>query len=148
MVTTNPVRSDAIPVLNTNVNDPVGDMLTRIRNANIAYKEHLFLPASKLNDAICKILQAEGYVRTYTRAGEGVREVLKVELKYDKERTRTITGLRRVSKPGRRVYAKRDNLPRVLGGLGVAILSTSQGVMTDREASRKGIGGEILAEVW
>lgn len=148
MVTTNPVRSDAIPTLSTNVTDPVGDMLTRIRNANVAYKEHLFLPASKMNEAICSILQAEGYVRSYARVGEGVRQVLKVELKYDKDRTRTITGLRRVSKPGRRVYAKRGNLPRVLGGLGIAILSTSHGVMTDREASRKGIGGEVLAEVW
>ena len=148
MVTTNPVRSDAIPTLSTNVTDPIGDMLTRIRNANVAYKEHLFLPASKMNEAICSILQAEGYVRSYARVGEGVRQVLKVELKYDKDRTRTITGLRRVSKPGRRVYAKRGNLPRVLGGLGIAILSTSHGVMTDRDASRKGIGGEVLAEVW
>ena len=147
-MTTNPVRSDAIPTLSTNVTDPVGDMLTRIRNANIAFKEHLFLPASKMNEAICSILQAEGYVRSYARAGEGVHQVLKVELKYDKDRTRTITGLRRVSKPGRRVYAKRGKLPRVLGGLGIAILSTSQGLMTDREASRKGIGGEVLAEVW
>ncbi len=148
MVTTNPVRSDAIPTLSTNVTDPIGDMLTRIRNANVAYKEHLFLPASKMNEAICSILQTEGYVRSYARVGEGVRQVLKVELKYDKDRTRTITGLRRVSKPGRRVYAKRGNLPRVLGGLGIAILSTSHGVMTDRDASRKGIGGEVLAEVW
>jgi len=148
MVTTNPVRSDAIPVLNTNVSDPVGDMLTRIRNANIAFKEELFLPASKQNEAICKILQEEGYITSFKREGEGVRQVLRVSLKYGKDRTRTISGLRRVSKPGRRVYAKRDNLPRVLGGLGVAILSTSHGVMTDRQASRKGIGGEVLAEVW
>ncbi|MEX2274311.1 MAG: 30S ribosomal protein S8 [Actinomycetota bacterium] len=148
MVTTNPVRSDAIPVLNTNVSDPVGDMLTRIRNANIAFKEELFLPASKQNEAICNILQEEGYITGFKREGEGVRQVLRVGLKYGKDRTRTISGLRRVSKPGRRVYAKHDNLPRVLGGLGVAILSTSQGVMTDRQASRKHIGGEVLAEVW
>jgi small subunit ribosomal protein S8 len=148
MVTTNPVRSDAIPVLNTNVTDPVGDMLTRIRNANIAYKEELFLPASKMNEAICRILQEEGYIRSFRREGEGVRQVVRVALKYGKDRTRTISGLRRVSKPGRRVYARRDRLPRVLGGLGIAILSTSQGLLTDRDASRKGIGGEVLAEVW
>jgi small subunit ribosomal protein S8 len=134
--------------LATNVSDPVGDMLTRIRNANIAYKDEIFIPASKLNEAVLGILEREGYVASVRREGEGVHQVLRVGLKYGAKRTRTITGLRRVSKPGRRVYVQRDRLPRVLGGLGIAIISTSQGVMTDREASRKRIGGEVLAHVW
>jgi small subunit ribosomal protein S8 len=134
--------------LATNVTDPVGDMLTRIRNANTAYKDELLLPASGLNESVLGILQREGYVGSVRREGEGVHQALRVGLKYGPKRTRTITGLRRVSKPGRRVYVRRGSLPRVLGGLGIAIISTSQGVMTDREASRKGIGGEVLAHVW
>jgi small subunit ribosomal protein S8 len=136
--------------LATNVTDPVADMLTRLRNANLAYKDDLFVPASKLNGAILKILAAEGFIAGFGRAGEGegVHEAFHVRLKYGVKRERAITGLRRVSKPGRRVYAPRDRLPRVMGGLGIAIVSTSQGVMTDRDASRKGIGGELLAFVW
>jgi small subunit ribosomal protein S8 len=136
--------------LRTNVNDPVGDMLTRIRNANLAYKEEIFLPASKMNDALLRILRDEGYIDSYAADDEddGVHRALRVRLKYGRGRERTITGLKRISKPGRRVYAKRDRLPRVLGGLGVAIISTSQGLMTDRQASRKGVGGEVLAHVW
>jgi small subunit ribosomal protein S8 len=136
--------------LRTNVNDPVGDMLTRIRNANLAYKEEIFLPASKMNDALLRILRDEGYIDSYAADDEddGVHRALCVRLKYGRGRERTITGLKRISKPGRRVYAKRDGLPRVLGGLGVAIISTSQGLMTDRQASRKGVGGEVLAHVW
>lgn len=134
--------------LRTNVTDPVADLLTRIRNANTAYKADLLVPASKMSDAVLGILQREGYIASYTREGEGVHLGFRVLLKYGKDRERTITGLKRISKPGRRVYAGRDELPRVLGGLGIAILSTSQGVMTDREASRKGVGGEVLAYVW
>jgi small subunit ribosomal protein S8 len=135
--------------LRTNVNDPVGDMLTRIRNANLAYKEEIFLPASRMNDALLRILRDEGYIDSYAPDdGGGVHRAFRVRLKYGRNRERTITGLKRISKPGRRVYAKRDGLPRVLGGLGVAIISTSQGLMTDREASRKGVGGEVLAHVW
>jgi len=134
--------------LATNVSDPVGDMLTRIRNANIAYKEELLIPASKLNEAVLGILRREGYVSAVQLEGEGVHRALRVGLKYGPKRTRTITGLRRVSTPGRRVYVQRNSVPRVLGGLGIAIISTSQGVMTDREAFRKGIGGEVLAHVW
>ena len=136
--------------LRTNVNDPVGDMLTRIRNANLAYKEEIFLPASKMNDALLRILRDEGYIDSYAADDEddGVHRAFRVRLKYGRGRERTITGLKRISKPGRRVYAKRDGLPRVLGGLGVAIISTSQGLMTDRDASRKGVGGEVLAHVW
>lgn len=134
--------------LATNVNDPVGDMLTRVRNANLAYKDDLVVPASKMNRALLQILTTEGYVAGFGEEGEGIERAYRVTLKYDAKRQRTISGIKRVSKPGRRVYAGRDELPRVLGGLGIAIISTSQGVMTDRDASRKGIGGEILAYVW
>ena len=134
--------------LATNVNDPVGDMLTRVRNANLAFKDDLVVPASKMNEALLQILMTEGYVAGFGEEGEGIERVYRVTLKYDAKRQRTISGIKRVSKPGRRVYAGHDDLPRVLGGLGIAIVSTSQGVMTDRNASRKGIGGEVLAYVW
>jgi small subunit ribosomal protein S8 len=135
-------------LVNTHVTDPVADLLTRIRNANLAYKDDLLVPASKMNEAILGILEREGYVAGHATEGEGVHQALRVELKYGKQRERTISGLRRISKPGRRIYAKRDALPRVLGGLGIAILSTSQGLMTDKEAARKRVGGEVLAYVW
>jgi small subunit ribosomal protein S8 len=134
--------------LATNVNDPVGDLLTRIRNANLAYKDDLVVPASKMSRAILQILASEGYVARFAEEGEGIERVHRVTLKYGAKRERTISGLKRVSKPGRRIYAGHDRLPRVLGGLGIAIVSTSHGVMTDRDASRQGIGGEILAYVW
>jgi small subunit ribosomal protein S8 len=146
-------RNGAAPAavkLRTNVNDPVGDMLTRIRNANLAYKEEIQLPRSKMNDALLRILRQEGYIEDYAPEGDeaSVHKAFRVRLKYGRSRERTITGLRRVSKPGRRVYAGRGKLPRVMGGLGVAIISTSRGVMTDREASKQGVGGEVLAYVW
>ncbi|HEX7464983.1 MAG TPA: 30S ribosomal protein S8 [Actinomycetota bacterium] len=134
--------------LATNVSDPVADLLTRIRNANLAGKDDLLVPASKLGEAILKILAAEGFISGYQGEGEGVHQGFRVTLKYGAKRERAITGLRRVSKPGRRVYAPRDELPRVMGGLGVAIVSTSRGLLTDRDAVRRGIGGEILAFVW
>ena len=134
--------------LATNVNDPVGDLLTRVRNANLAFKDDLVVPASKMNRALLQILMTEGYVAGFGEEGEGIERVYRVTLKYDAKRQRTISGIKRVSKPGRRVYAGHDQLPRVLGGLGIAIISTSHGVMTDRDASRKGIGGEVLAYVW
>jgi small subunit ribosomal protein S8 len=134
--------------LATNVNDPVGDLLTRVRNANLAFKDDLVVPASKMNKALLQILMTEGYVAGFGEEGEGIERVYRVTLKYDAKRQRTISGIKRVSKPGRRVYAGHDDLPRVLGGLGVAIISTSHGVMTDRDAFRKGIGGEVLAFVW
>jgi small subunit ribosomal protein S8 len=134
--------------LATHVTDPIGDMLTRIRNANLAYKDDLLVPASKMNDALLRILATEGFIDGYAPEGEGIERVFRVALRYGAKRERTITGLKRISKPGRRVYARRGSLPRVLGGLGIAILSTSQGVMTDRDAARKGIGGEVLAYVW
>ena len=134
--------------LATNVSDPVGDLLTRIRNANLAQKDDLVVPASKMNEAIVKILSTEGFVEGYAPEGDGIERVIRVTLKYGPRRQRTITGLKRISKPGRRIYTGRHELPRVLGGLGISIVSTSQGVMTDRDASRKGIGGEVLAHVW
>jgi small subunit ribosomal protein S8 len=132
----------------SNLTDPVADLLTRIRNANLAYKDELVAPVSKLNESLLKILATEGFISGYQREGEGVEQAFRIGLKYGKQRQRTITGLKRVSTPGRRVYTGRDKLPRVLGGLGIAVVSTSQGVMTDRDAARKGIGGEVLAFVW
>jgi small subunit ribosomal protein S8 len=134
--------------LRTNVTDPVADMLTRIRNANLAYKDDVLLPASKMNDALLRILATEGFIAGYAAEGEGIDRVFRATLKYGAKRERAITGLRRISKPGRRVYAPRTNLPRVMGGLGIAVVSTSRGVMTDKDAARRGIGGEVLAYVW
>ncbi|MBA3372385.1 MAG: 30S ribosomal protein S8 [Actinomycetota bacterium] len=128
--------------------DPVADMLTRIRNANVAYKEEIAMPSSKLKAAIADILKREGYIRDYLVEPTKPQATLKLALKYSRERERSLSGVRRVSKPGLRVYAKRDEVPRVLGGLGVAILSTSSGLMTDREARKTGVGGEVLAYVW
>ena len=132
----------------SNISDPVADLLTRIRNANLAYNDELIAPISKLAESILKILEQEGYIDGFDREGEGVEQAFRIRLKYGKQRQRTISGIKRISTPGRRVYAQRNKLPRVLGGLGIAIVSTSQGVMTDRDASKKGIGGEVLAFVW
>jgi len=134
--------------LSTNVTDSTGDLLTRIRNANLAYKDDLLVPYSKMNEAVLKILSTEGFVGAFAPEGEGIERAFRVNLKYGPKRERTITGLKRISTPGRRIYVGRDDLPRVLGGLGISIVSTSHGVMTDRDASRRGIGGEVLAHVW
>ena len=128
--------------------DPVADMLTRIRNANLAYKDDLNVPASTIKERLADILTREGYVDGYAVEGEGVRTEIVVRLKYGPNRERTITGIRRISKPGKRVYVGRDGIPRVLGGLGIAILSTSHGVLTDKQARKEGVGGEVLAYVW
>ena len=128
--------------------DPVADMLTRIRNANVAYKEEIAMPSSKLKANIADILKREGYIRDYVVEPTKPQATLKLALKYSRERERSLSGVRRVSKPGLRVYAKRDEVPRVLGGLGIAILSTSAGLMTDRDARKAGVGGEVLAYVW
>jgi small subunit ribosomal protein S8 len=128
--------------------DPVADMLTRIRNANVAYKDEIAMPSSKLKASIADILKREGYIRDYVVEPTKPQATLKLALKYSRERERSLSGVRRVSKPGLRVYAKRDEVPRVLGGLGVAIISTSAGLMTDREARKAGVGGEVLAYVW
>jgi small subunit ribosomal protein S8 len=132
----------------SNVTDPVADLLTRIRNANLAFKDDLEAPVSKLAAAILDILVHEGYLEGYEREGEGVHQAFRIRLKYGARKQRTISGIKSVSTPGRRIYRGRHDLPRVMGGLGIAIVSTSQGVMTDKEASRKGIGGELLAYVW
>jgi small subunit ribosomal protein S8 len=130
--------------------DPVADMLTRIRNANKALHDRVELPSSKLKEEIARILEEEGYIRGFhvVEAGELPYKVLVIELKYGRSRERVLTGLKRVSKPGRRIYARKDRLPRVLGGMGTAILSTSRGVITSRTAEREGIGGEVICFVW
>ncbi|WOP18964.1 30S ribosomal protein S8 [Raineyella sp. LH-20] len=131
--------------------DPIADMLTRLRNANQAYHDEASMPHSKIKAGIAEILKQEGYIADYAVAepAEGeVGKTLTVTLKYGEERERSIAGVRRISKPGLRVYAKSTNLPKVLGGLGIAIISTSQGLLTDREAKAKSVGGEVLAYVW
>jgi small subunit ribosomal protein S8 len=130
--------------------DPIADMLTRVRNANTAMHDTVRMPSSKLKEALAAILEREGYITGFSVQDDPGRpgRVLEVQMKYTPERTRTISGIRRVSKPGLRVYTKADKLPRVLGGLGVAVLSTSQGLMTDREARQRRVGGEILCYVW
>ena len=128
--------------------DPIADMLTRLRNANSAYHDSVTMPYSKLKAHISEILQQEGYIASWSVADAEVGKSLTINLKYGPNRERSIAGIRRISKPGLRVYAKSTNLPRVLGGLGVAILSTSSGLLTDRQANKKGVGGEVLAYVW
>jgi small subunit ribosomal protein S8 len=130
--------------------DPIADMLTRIRNANVAMHETVRMPNSKLKEALAAILEREGYIRGCSVQDDPGRpgRVLEITMKYTPERSRTISGLRRISKPGLRVYSKADGLPRVLGGLGVAVLSTSHGLMTDREARQRRVGGEVLCYVW
>ena len=128
--------------------DPIADLLTRIRNAGMARKEEVILPGSTVKERIAEILQQEGYLAEVSAAGEGKGRTLTIRLKYGTTRQSSINGLERVSKPGRRVYAGKDEVPRVLGGLGIAILSTSQGILTDRQARKQGVGGEILAYIW
>jgi small subunit ribosomal protein S8 len=131
--------------------DPIADMLTRLRNANQAYHDRVTMPYSKIKANIAEVLKAEGYVAAWTvqePEADAVGRTLIVELKYGPNRERSLAGIRRVSKPGLRVYAKAPELPRVLGGLGVAVISTSQGLLTDRQARKRGVGGEVLAYVW
>ena len=130
--------------------DPLADMLTRIRNANTAMHDEVHMPSSKLKEALAVLLEKEGYIVGYSveENPRGPGKVLSIDRKYSPERTRVISGLRRVSKPGLRVYRKHDEVERVLGGLGIAVLSTSKGLMTDREARRQRIGGEVLCHVW
>jgi len=128
--------------------DPIADMLTRLRNANSAYHDNVGMPYSKLKTHLAEILQQEGYISGWHVEDAEVGKTLLVDLKYGPSRERSIAGLKRVSRPGLRVYAKSTNLPRVLGGLGVAIISTSNGLMTDKQAKKRGVGGEVLAYVW
>ncbi|MEO6204079.1 MAG: 30S ribosomal protein S8 [Mycobacteriales bacterium] len=128
--------------------DPIADMLTRVRNANSAYHDSVRMPSSKLKTHIAEILQKEGYIAGWSVEEGEKGKILLVDLKYGPNRERSIAGVRRVSKPGLRVYAKAGQLPKVLGGLGVAIISTSAGLLTDRQANKKGVGGEVLAYVY
>jgi len=128
--------------------DPIADMLTRIRNANKALHDETRMPTSRVKESIARLLEEEGYIKGYrVEKGESF-DTLVVELKYGKSRERIITDLKRISKPGRRIYARKDRLPRVLGGMGTAILSTSAGVVTQRTAQEKGVGGEVICFVW
>jgi len=130
------------------VTDPIADMLTRIRNANMTRKDHVLVPASRLKLEVAKVLKAQGYIQKYDLIDDKRYGQLRIHLRYARERDRVITGLRRISRPGMRVYVNSKQIPRVLGGLGIAVLSTSDGVLTDREARRRRIGGEILCYVW
>ena len=130
--------------------DPIADMLTRIRNANVAMHDEVSMPSSKRKLALADVLQREGYIASYAESDNAPRpgKTLTIEMKYSPERDRVIRGLRRISKPGLRIYRKRDEIPRVQGGLGVAVVSTNKGLMSDREARRNRMGGEILCYVW
>ena len=130
------------------INDPIADMLTRIRNGLIARHDSVTMPASNMKKAIAKILLDEGYIKSVDYIDDGLQGQIKVTLKYIQGRESVIKGLKRISKPGLRVYAKSDEIPKVLGGLGIAIVSTSKGVMTDKEARNAGVGGEVLAYIW
>ena len=130
------------------MNDPIADMLTRIRNALIARHDTVTLPASNMKKSIAKILLDEGYIKTVDYIDDGLQGQIKIVLKYAEGKQSVIKGLKRISKPGLRVYARTEELPKVLGGLGIAIVSTSKGVMTDKEARKAGVGGEVLAYIW
>jgi small subunit ribosomal protein S8 len=130
------------------LNDPIADMLTRIRNAQVARHETVMIPASKTKKAIAKILLDEGYIKAYENINDGVQGQIKLTIKYMNDRQPVIHGLKRISKPGLRVYAGSQDLPKVLGGLGIAIISTSRGLMTDRQARQRNLGGEVMAFVW
>lgn len=128
--------------------DPIADMLTRIRNANSVFHDKVEIPGSKIKQSVVQILKEEGFIRDYDMVADGKQGMLRVSLKYGPNREKVITGIKRISKPGLRVYAKKEQLPRVLGGLGIAIISTSQGIMSDKSARKAGLGGEVIAYVW
>lgn len=130
------------------ISDPIADLLTRIRNANTVNHDRMEVPGSKIKKAIVQILKEEGFVRDYEWLDNGHQGIIRVYLKYGPNKTKVVSGLRRISRLGLRVYAKKDQVPKVLGGLGVAILSTSQGIMTDKKARQTGLGGEVLCYIW
>lgn len=130
------------------VTDPIADLLTRVRNALSAKHDVVEIPASNEKEAITKILKDEGFIRDYFVSGEGHKKTITIVLKYGPNNEKVIAGLRRISKPGKRVYAKADSVPRVLNGLGIAVVSTSEGMMTDKQARQKHVGGEVLAYIW
>ena len=131
-----------------NTTDPIADMLTRIRNANSSKHKTVDVPASNMKKAIAKILFEEGYIKAFEEIKDDVQGIIRITLKYDEKGARVIDGLKRISKPGLRVYASKDELPKVLNGLGIALISTSKGIKTDKEARAEGLGGEVLAYVW
>ena len=131
-----------------NITDPIADMLTRIRNANSSKHKTVDIPSSNIKLGIAEILLNEGYIKSYEEIKDDAQGIIRITLKYDEKGTRVIDGLKRISKPGLRVYASKDELPKVLNGLGIVVLSTSQGLMTDKEARAKNIGGEVLAYIW
>jgi len=128
--------------------DPIADFLTRIRNANSVYHEKVEIPASNVKKTLADILKKEGLIKDFDYIEDGKQGVLRLYLKYGPNKEKVITGIRRISKPGLRVYVKKDQVPRVLGGLGIAVISTSQGIMTDKEARKRGLGGEVICYVW
>ena len=131
-----------------NTTDPIADMLTRIRNANSSKHKNVDIPASNMKKAIAKILFEEGYIKAFEEIKDDAQGMIRITLKYDEKGARVIDGLKRISKPGLRVYASKDELPQVLNGLGIALISTSKGIKTDKEARKEGLGGEVLAYVW
>ncbi|MGI6551677.1 MAG: 30S ribosomal protein S8 [Clostridia bacterium] len=128
--------------------DPIADFLTRIRNANMVYKETVEIPASKAKKAMAQILKDEGLIKDYEYVEDGKQGIIRIYLKYGPNREKVIAGLKRISKPGLRVYVRKDEVPKVLNGLGIAVISTSQGLMTDKEARKRGLGGEVVCYVW
>ncbi|HHW06095.1 MAG TPA: 30S ribosomal protein S8 [Clostridia bacterium] len=128
--------------------DPIADFLTRIRNANLVYKETVEVPSSKMKLAMTQIMKDEGFIKDFEHIEDGKQGIIRIYLKYGPNREKVITGLKRISKPGLRVYAKKDAVPKVLNGLGIAVLSTSKGLMTDKQARREGIGGEVICYIW
>jgi small subunit ribosomal protein S8 len=130
------------------ITDPIADMLTRIRNGNMVRHASVDVPASNTKKRLAEILQTEGFIKSYDVIDDGKQGIIRVQLKYGENKERVITGLKRISKPGLRVYAKRNEIPKVLGGLGIAVVSTSNGIITDKEARKLGVGGEVLCYVW
>ncbi len=128
--------------------DPIADFLTRIRNANMVMHEKVEIPASKTKIALAEILKNEGFIKDYEQIEDGKQGIIRVYLKYGSNREKVISGLKRISKPGLKVYCKKDEIPKVLGGLGIAVISTSKGIMTDKEARKLGLGGEVICYVW
>jgi small subunit ribosomal protein S8 len=130
------------------VTDPIADFLTRIRNANQVYRDNVEIPASKMKQSMAEILKTEGYIKHYEYVKDEKQGILRLYMKYGPSRRRVLSGLKRISKPGLRVYVKKDEVPRVLGGLGVAVISTSRGLMTDKQARQEGLGGEVVCYIW
>lgn len=128
--------------------DPIADFLTRIRNANMVYQEKVEVPASRMKRALAEILKNEGYIKNYEYIEDGKQGILRLYLKYGPNKEKVITGLKRISRPGLRIYARKGEIPKVLGGLGVAVISTSKGILTDKQARREGVGGEVICYIW